>query len=178
MSFFFAGGMAILGGTATYLNGKATNASAEAGQENTRRRYLLKGKNAENQIEEQKSLAMEKMTEVSRQFFKTKGTMEAVRSETMVTGNLAQRLKNQARTDASEAKGQVAKVTNANIVNIAQDMIAEKVDSEAMLMELENKKKSSMQLLLDSGLSAASSFVGAGGMSGFTTSTTGTKKGV
>jgi len=177
MSFMYVAiGTAALSAGATYMSGEAANASAEAGQANAKRRFALKSKNAENQMEEQKSLAMEKMTEVTRQFLLTKGTMEVARAESGVGGNVAQRLKMQANTDASEAKGQVAKVTNSNIVNIAQDMIAEKVDTDAMMMELESRKKSSLQLLVDSGLAGASTFVSMGGMSGFTESKVGVKK--
>lgn len=175
MSFFFAGSMAVVAGTGAYMSGKTANASAEATQDNVNRRYLLKSNVAKNQMEEQKSLAFEKMTEVTRGFLKTKGTMEAVQAETMVTGNVAKRLKGAARTKASEQKGQIAKTTNANIVNIAQDMIATKVDSEAQLMEAESKKKSSLQLLADAGIAGGSTFVGAGGMAGFTQSEVGVK---
>jgi len=163
MAFYFTGTMVVLSAGSSHLSSQSTNAQAEASQANTRRRYELKSKIAENQMEEQKSLAMEKMTEVTRSFLKTKGTMEVVQAETMVAGNVAKRLKGAARTEASEAKGQIAKVTNRNIQNIAQDMIAEKVDSEALLMEAESRKKSSLTMLLDAGMAGASTYVGMGG---------------
>lgn len=142
--------------------GIAGNNAAEAGQKNANRRYAMKGKNAENQMDEQKSLAFEKMTEVTRGFLKTKGTMQAVEAETMVTGNVAKRLKGAARRESSEAKGQVAKVANANIKNIAQDMLAEKIDTEAVLSELESRKKSSLQIAIDAGVAGVGTYVGLG----------------
>ncbi len=175
MAFYFAGGMALLSGGATYLNSQADNASAELAQDNTYRRYAIKKGIAENKMEEQRTLAMEKMTEVTRSFLKTKGTMEAVQAETMVGGNVAKRMKASTRRESSEEKGQVAKVADVNIQNVAQDMLAEKVDSEALLMEAESRKKSSLTMLIDAGVAGASAFASAGGMSGFNQSNTGIK---
>lgn len=179
MAFFAASTWAIGLGVAsagmTYMNGMANNASAQNGIDNANRRYALKSKNAENQMEEQKSLALEKMTEVTRAFLKNKGTMKAAQAETMVGGNIAKRLKHQNARQASEEKGQVAKTTNANIVNIAQGMLSERVDTEAQVRELESRKKSSLNLLIESGVSGVSTYVGAGGMDTFVES--GIKKG-
>lgn len=175
MSFWFAGGMAVMAGAGAYMDGKASNAQAENSQNNTRRRYALKSNNAKNQMEEQKSLAMEKMTETTRKFLLTKGTMATVQAESMVGGNVAKRIAHKNRREMNEEKGQIAKVTNSNIVNIAQNMLAEKVDTEAMLMEAESRKKSSGQIMLDMGIAAGSTFISAGGASGFAKS--GIKKG-
>lgn len=164
---FFAIGVGGLAGYSSYMSGQAVNASAIQSQKNTRRRYKLKGDIAKSQMEEQRELAFEKMTEVTRSFMKTKGTLEAVQAETMVGGNVQKRLSHAANREASEEKGQIAKVADVNIINIAQSMIADKVDSEAMLMEAESKKKGSMELLLGAGLAAGTTFVDMGGVSSF-----------
>lgn len=138
--------------------------SAAQQQANTKRRYAIKSKISKSQMEEQRSLAMEKMTEVTRNFLATKGTMETMQAETMVAGNVAKRLKASARTTASEEKGQVAKVADSNITNIAQDMLSEKVDSEALLMQSDYKRKSTLSMLTNAGIAGVSTFVGAGGL--------------
>ena len=169
MAFYMIGfGLAAVG---SYSANAAANASADAAQDNANRRYALNASVAENQMEEQKSLAMEKMTEVTRGFLITRGTMDAVQAETMVGGNVQKRLKAQNRLDASEAKGQVAKTTNRNIQNIAQDMLAEKVDTEALLMEAESRKKSSLAMLVEAGGAGLSAYASLGGTYGTTATT-------
>lgn len=175
MSFMWS--MVAVSVGSTVASGMAANESAENAQENANRRYAMKNANAGNQMDEQKSLAFEKMTEVTRGFMKTKGTMEAVQAETMVGGNVQKRLKGAARRESSEAKGQVAKVANANIKNIAQGMLAEKIDTDAMLMELESRKKSSLQIAVDAGVTGVGTYVGLGGdMTGVKDSVSGVKK--
>lgn len=167
-----------LGGAAaysSYANGQANNASAQAGQENAWRRYAIQSENADAQGQEQHQLALEKMTEVTRMFLANRGKMEVAQAETMVGGNVAKRLAKQNATDASEEKGQIAKTANANIVNIAQNLLGDKVDTEAQVMEFQSRKKSSMQLLLDAGVSGVSTFASFGGMDAFAES--GIKKG-
>ena len=162
MAFFAASTWAMIG-AATSVYGVASssiaqNQQAAAGQRNAARRYNMQNAIAGQQMVEQESLALEKMTEVSRQYFAAKGTMTAVQAETMVGGNVAKQKSRQLDVQSSEAKGQVAKQANANIRNIASDMLASKIDLDATLAELEAKKKNSLTIALEAGLAGANSY--------------------
>ena len=113
-------------------------------------------------MEEQNQLALEKMTAVTRQFIKAKGTAKAIQAETMVGGNVAKIAKADMRLKESETKGKVAKEIDTNVINIAQGMIAKKIDTEALVAEALSKKKSGMSLLTDSAMAGVQ-----GGLSGF-----------
>ena len=140
MSFWVAGGMAV-GAYGANQSASAANKAASASQANTERRYAIQAGIAENQMEEQKQIAVEKMTDVTRQFLVAKGKATTIQAEAGVTGATSQRQQAVMRTKASEAKGQIAQEINTNIVNIAQNMIATKIDSEAMISEAESRKK-------------------------------------
>jgi pimeloyl-CoA synthetase len=164
MAFFAAGTWAaISAGTAAYgaySSAQAQNKASEVAQDNATRRYALESGVAESQMEEQQELALEKMTEITRGFLKAKGQATAVQAETMVTGNVAKRLEADRRIKESEAKGKVAKEIDTNVINIAQGMIANKIDTEAILAEAESKKKNSLAIATDmtmTGLSGYSS---------------------
>lgn len=124
-----------------YSAAEAGNAAADSAQQNASRRYAMQAGIAENQMEEQQTIAMEKMTEVTRKFLVAKGQAKAVQAETMVGGNVQKRLKADRRLKESEAKGKIAKEIDTNVVNIAQDMLAKKIDTEAIMAEAESKKK-------------------------------------
>lgn len=153
MSFGFT--VAAISAYSSYSANRASNQAAGRAQENARRRYLLQSGVAKNQMEEQKMMALEKMTEVSRKFLEAKGRATVVQAETGVTGNVQKRLAGIQRTKESEVKGKVAKEIDTNVVNIAQDMLAKKIDTEAMIAEAEAKKKSSLTMLTEAGIAGA-----------------------
>lgn len=161
MAFFATSTWVVAGMTAagSVMQSQAANKQAKQAQQNASRRYGLNASIAQNQMEEQRSLAMEKMTEVSRKFLLAKGTMQAVQAETMVGGNVQKRLEAQRRTTESETKGQVAKQANANVLNIAQGMLAKKIDTEATIAELEARKKNSLTIAMEAGLTGAQSAI-------------------
>jgi hypothetical protein len=162
MAFYLAGGMAVAGAYTAYSANQSANRSADLAAGNASRRYALKANIAENQMEEQNSMAMEKMTDVARNFLKARGTAKAMQAESMVGGNVTKRIEVNNRMKESETKGKVAKEVNTNILNIAQDMLAEKIDTEALIAEALSKKKNGMQMLTDSAMAGVSS-----GLSGY-----------
>jgi hypothetical protein len=142
-------GMAAVSAYSSMESAKAQNKAANRAQDNANRRYALEAGVAEGQMEEQQQLALEKMTDITRGFLKAKGQATTVQAETMVTGNVAKRLEADRRIKESEAKGKVAKEIDTNVINIAQGMIANKIDTEAILAEAESKKKNSLAIATD-----------------------------
>ena len=133
--------MVAIAGYSAYSSAEAANDAADATKENARRKYLLESGVASNQMEEQQSIAMEQMTDVSREFLKAKSTAEAQQAESGVAGVSAQRAKMVMTTKEGEAKGKVAKEVDTNVINIAQGMLASKIDTEAIIAEAQSKKK-------------------------------------
>lgn len=132
-------GMTAVGAAGAYTSSSAANATAnaqsEAQIENANRKYRLESGVSNQQMEEQQGLAMEKMTEISREFLKVKSTAEAQQAESGVAGVSAERIKAVTSTKESEAKGKVAKEINTNVVNIAQGMLASKIETEGIIAD-------------------------------------------
>lgn len=150
---------AVVGGVSAYgayesavANNKASNRAIE----NANRRYAIDSMVATNQMEEQNSIALEQMTEVTKKFLSAKGKATALQAETMVGGNVEKRLKADLRLKESETKGKIAKEVNTNIINIAQGMIAKKIDNDALVNEALVKKRTGLALVTDVSLSAMS----------------------
>ena len=148
-------GIAVVGAYSANQSSKATNKASEQAQENERRRYLLQSGIAKNQMEEQQGIALEKMTDISREFIKAKGTATAVQAESGVSGNVQQRMKSIQNTKASEAKGKVAQEVNTNVINIANGMLAKKVDTDAIIAEAESRKQNVAVNTIIGGISGA-----------------------
>ena len=163
--------MVVLSAYSAKQSADAQTASGKRQVANAERRYALQADVAENQMEEQQELALEKMTDITRQFLVAKGRSKVVQAEAGVTGVTAERMKRVMATKESEAKGKVAKEIDTNVINIAQGMIARKIDTEAMVAEGLAKQKDSLQIATDMviagskgymmGKSAQSSMVGA-----------------
>ena len=120
---------------------KAQNRQARLAEENAERRYAIEAGVASQQMEEQQSIAFEKMTDVTRQFLQSQGQAVAIQAETGVSGKTAQRMEAVTRTKFSEAKGKVAQEVNTNVINIAQGMLASKVDTEALIAEARARRR-------------------------------------
>jgi len=145
----FAGGTGALGAYSSYMGKVAGNEDANQAESNASRRYEIKAGIAENQMEEQNQIALEKMTDVARQFLKARGTAKAVQAESMVGGNVQRRLEMDNRMKESETKGRIAKEIDTNVINIAQGMLAEKIDTEAMISEALSRRKSGMKMFTE-----------------------------
>lgn len=141
MSFWVAGGMAVVGAYSASESAKANNRAAGRAQANAARRYELQADQAEAMMDEQQIIARDKMTDVTRAFLVAKGKSKAIQAETMVTGASSQRVEAVQRSKFSEAKGKIAQEVDTNVINIAQDMITKKIDTEATIAEAESKKK-------------------------------------
>jgi len=152
MSFWISGTMAVVSAYGAYSMDKAGNEQADRESRKAKQRYAIKTGIAENQMEEQNMLALEKMTDVTRKFLIAKGTGKAVQAETMVGGNLQKIKERDLRIKESETKGKVAKEIDINVINIAQGMIAEKIDTDALVAEALAKKKSGLQMLTNASL--------------------------
>ncbi len=142
-----------------YESGQAQNRAADRATDNANRRYAIQSGVAENQMEEQQMMALEKMTDVTRGFLVAKGRDKVIQAETGVTGNVQKRLKAMSRTKESEVKGTVAKEIDTNVINIAQGMIANKIDTEALISEAQASKKSSMMIAADMVAAGASGYM-------------------
>lgn len=153
-------GTAVVG---AYSSSQATKASNRASEQNARltreeakRRYALESGIAQQQMSEQQNLAMEKMTDISRAFLLASSQDKVIQAETGVGGNVQQRMEAINRTKASEAKGQVAKELDTNVINIANGMLANKIDTEAILAKAQAEKKSAALAILSGAISGAS----------------------
>ena len=161
MSVFAAGAWAVIGTTAAIgayganQSANAANDAADATALNASRRYELEAGVAQNQMDEQQQLATEKMTDVTRAFLKAKGTAKAVQAETGTSGNVSKRMRSVDRLKESEAKGKIAKEIDTNVVNIAQGMLASKIDTEATIADAMASKKNVFTSTLMGGLEGA-----------------------
>lgn len=135
---------AALTGYSAYASAEAANEQADNQAEAANRKYRLESGVASNQMEEQQVNAMSEMTEVSRAFLQAKSTAEAQRAESGVSGVSAQRAKAVMSTKESEAKGKVAREIDTNVVNIAQGMLASKIDTESIIADANSKKRNVM----------------------------------
>jgi hypothetical protein len=126
-------GGAGIGLASSYISAKAQNENIENSIANSERRYLMQSKVAEGQMEEQQGIARDKMTEASIAFIKARSTAKAVQAETGASGNTAQVKQFQLKTQEDKIKGQIKKEIDTNVINIAQGMIANKIDTEAMI---------------------------------------------
>lgn len=130
-----------LSAVGAYSSASAANAQADAQAENARRKYRLESGVAENQMEEQQGIAMEQMTEVSREFLKIRGTSTVQEAETGTSGVSSQRMEMVNRGKESEAKSKIAKEVDTNIVNIAQGMLASKIEAEGIIADANASKR-------------------------------------
>ena len=145
----------------SYESGQASNRANDRAKDNARRRYEFEAGISQNQMEEQKQIATEKMTDVTRAFLKAKGTAKAMQAESGVGGNVQQIAQANMRLKESETKGKVAQEIDTNVINIAQGMLANKIDTDALVREALSRKKSGIQLLTDAGLAGASGYLSA-----------------
>lgn len=125
-----------VGAYSSYDSAKRQNDATEASAEQARRKYLMENSIATEQIEEQDQIAMEKMTEVSRAFLKAKGSATAIQAESGVTGNVAKRFKADMRKGESESKQNLIRETQTNKENIARGMLANKIDLNTTIANL------------------------------------------
>lgn len=169
MAWFVTGTMVAVSAYSAYSSASSANESAEMQQANAERKYRLESGTAVNQMEEQQSIAMQEMTEVSRAFLKAKSTAEAQQAESGVAGVSAQRAKSVMNTKEGEAKGKVAQEIDTNVINIAQGMLASKIETEGIIQEAESKKRNVMFDTVLGGIQGALSGYSMGKSAGGTT---------
>ena len=150
-----AGTMAAVSAASAASAAKANNRAMGAAQDNANRRYALQANQSESMMEEQQIIARDKMTDVTRAFLQAKGKATAIQAETMVTGASSQRVAAVQRSKFSEAKGKVAQEIDTNVINIANGMLTDKIDTEAMISEAESKKKNVFTETVLGGISGA-----------------------
>jgi len=154
-------GMAAVSAVSAYDSNQRNNAAMDAAAGNASRRYQMQANISEDQMDEQQIIARGAMTDITRQFLQAKGTAKAIQAETMVGGNVAKRATSNLRLKESEAKGKVASEVNVNIINIAQGMIANKIDTDALVSEALSKKRTGLTAFTDVALAGMQ-----GGLSG------------
>lgn len=149
-------GTAALGAFSGYSSAKTANMSAKAKEKEAQRRYALKSGVAKNQLEEQQGMARQKMTEVTQKFLAASGSMQAASGETLTGGNVRSRLKRNLGYQESEAKSKVAQEVDTNAINIAQGMLAEKIDTEAIIGQARLSRQSVLLGTLNGAMQGAS----------------------
>lgn len=132
---------AVMGAASAASATSAANKSAKATEKEAARRYALKRGIATNQLEEQQGIARDKMTEITQKFLSASGSMQAASGESLTGGNVTSRIKRDLGSKESEAKSKVAQEVNTNVINIAQGMLAEKIDTEAIIGQARLSKK-------------------------------------
>jgi hypothetical protein len=130
-----------MAGMSAYSSSKTANMSAKAKEAEAKRRYLLQSGTAKNQLEEQQGIARDKMTEITRKFALASGSMQAASGESSTGGNVRLRMSKDLALKESEAKGVVAKEVDTNSINIAQGMLADKIDTEAIIGQAKLSKQ-------------------------------------
>lgn len=125
----------------------ANNKAQARTQKEAERRYRLQAGIAGEQIKEQDMIAMEQMTEISKEFLMAKSKALATQAESGVAGNTKARTMQILSTKESEAKGKVAQSIDVNKINIARDMLANKIDTEAIIRESKARELSNTQIL-------------------------------
>lgn len=149
------GASTAVGAYSSYSSSKATNRQMQQAQESAERRYMQQADVAEQQFTEQQQNAMEQMTEISRKFLQAKGQAKALQAETGTTGVTAKRIEAVTRTAYSDAKGKLAREIDTNIINIANNMLANRIDTEAVIAEAESKKQNVFTNTLLGGIQGA-----------------------
>jgi hypothetical protein len=130
-----------MAGMSAYSSSKTANMSAKAKEKEAKRRYALKSGASKNQLEEQQGIARDKMTEITRKFALASGSMQAASGESETGGNVRLRMSKDLALKESEAKGTVAKEVDTNAINIAQGMLADKIDTEAIIGQAKLSKQ-------------------------------------
>ena len=138
------GAMAVAGAASAYSSAEAANNQADAQSEAANRKYRLESGVAENQMDEQQSIALQQMTKVNREYMVAKSTAKAQQADMGVAGVSADRGKSVMRTKASEAKGEVASEVDTNVINIAQGMLASKIEAENTIADANAKRRNAL----------------------------------
>jgi len=159
-----AGASTAMGLFSGYSSAKTANMSAKAQEKEAKRRYALQAGTTKNQLEEQRGIARDKMTEISKQFLAASGSMQAASGESLTGGNVRSRIKRDLGSKESEASIQKLSEVNTNVINIAQGMLAEKIDTEAIIGQARLSKKNVLMETAMGALQGVSS--GSSSMSG------------
>ena len=134
-------GMAGLGAYSAYAGASNANRQAAIQEENAERKYRLQAGVADQQMTEQQQIVMEQMSDVSREFIVAKSNAQAVQADSGVAGVSQRRMGSVMSTKEQDVKGKVVSEASTNMVNIAQGMLANKVDTESMIAEARSRKR-------------------------------------
>ena len=152
--------------TGSVLGAQATNRAASQSQQDILDRWEWQAMIGKEQIQEQQQDVLEKTTDITRKFLTTKGKMTAAQAGMGVTGKTAQRMALMTRAEASELKSKVMKEAETNVVNIANNVMAKKLDADANITKLQSQKKSTAAIIFNAasagmqGYSMGSNFAG------------------
>ena len=146
--------------TGSVLGAQATNRAASQSQQDILDRWEWQAMIGKEQIQEQQQDVLSKTTDITRKFLTTKGKMVASQAGMGVTGKTAQRMALMTRAKASELKSKVMKEAETNVVNIANNVMAKKLDADANINKLQSQKKSTAAILMSAAMA---------GMSGYST---------
>ena len=120
---------------------EAINKQVEEQKASVTRRYLLQANIAKEQDVETKQEEMIKLTDLTSSFLVAKGKVVARQAETGLSGNSYRRVRNDLQVKKDRKASDIQIDTDVGLKNIAMSMIAKKVDQEARLQQLDNKKK-------------------------------------
>lgn len=133
---------------ASYSSASANNKAQKVTQKEAERRYALQASIAKDQLNEQDTLALSKMTEITREFIGAKSKSLAIQAESGLAGNTMAKKINILGTKESESKGAVAQEIDVNKINIARDMLANKIDTESIIRESKAREISSTNIAI------------------------------
>lgn len=157
--------LAALAAAGSLYGSDQANKQASATQANALQRYGVQAAIAQTQMQQQQDIAREKMTDVTLQFLAAKGKMATAQAESGVAGNVQKRLKLNLRTKASKIKSDIARDVDTNVVNIANKMLINKIDTDKTMADAQAQKTSTAGALLKAGMAATTSYAQAGGFS-------------
>jgi len=134
-------GMGAMGALGASSAASSANAQADLTSEAAQRKYRLESGVATQQMDEQQSIALLKMTDISREFIQAKSTAKVQEAEMGTSGVTSERMERVMSTKASEARGAVAQEVDTNVVNIAQGMLASKIETESTIAQANASRK-------------------------------------
>lgn len=133
----------------SYSSSQANNKAQKVSQAEAERRYKLQASISKEQISEQDALALTKMTEITREFAMAKSKALTVQAESGLAGKSMEKRINILGAKESEAKGKVAQEIDTNKINIARDMLANKIDTESIIKESKAREISSANIAIN-----------------------------
>lgn len=139
------------------------NQQARRTQSNAMLQYGEEARIVKQRMLEQQDIAREEMTNVTLEFLDAEAKMESQITASGLAGKTAQRRLNILKGKASEAKSKISRDVDTNVINIANNMIVKKIDTDRTLANAEAQKTGALGILAKAGLAGMKAYASAGG---------------